>query len=122
MTTQSHSSITRAARKRMKTTGQNFTSAREDVLAILDLAEANELSFADAEAVFDDPANKLLCETCGWTVGMICPECPGCGCYNGRCSGWRHEEAAADDELAELYACDECGGDTRTPYGCECGE
>lgn len=37
-------------------------------------------------------ANDILCGTCGWTYGMICPECPGCGCCNGQCSEWRHEE------------------------------
>ncbi|GAA2798619.1 hypothetical protein GCM10010470_37260 [Saccharopolyspora taberi] len=118
--TPSHSRITRAARKRMKTTGQNFTAAREDVLAIIELAEADELSFAEAEAVFDDPANQLLCETCGWTVAMICPECTaGCGCNNGRCSGWRHAEFAGDDD--EMNSCPECGGDPSNHYSCECG-
>lgn len=121
-TTQSHSSTTRAARQRMKSTGQTFTAARQDVLAIRELAESDELSVAEAAAVYDDPANQLLCNTCGWTIGMICPECPGCGCHNGRCSGWRHEELADPDELAERYACEECGGDTRNGYDCECGE
>ncbi|MFK0252069.1 hypothetical protein [Streptomyces sp. NPDC090445] len=27
---------------------------------------------------------------------MVCPDCPGCGCYTGRCSGWRHGEYGAD--------------------------
>jgi hypothetical protein len=60
----------------------------------------------------NDPRNQLLCETCGWTVGMVCPECPGCGCYNGRCSGWRHSEY--QDEM------DAATGETRE-YDCDCG-
>lgn len=70
----------------------------------------------------NDPANQLLCETCGWTVGMVCPECPGCGCYNGQCTGWRHLEYMHEDERRDYYACDECGGDTRNHYSCTCGE
>lgn len=119
-TTRSHSSITRNARERMKATGQRYTEARADVLKIRELAEADDLTYEEAQAEYDDPANQLLCETCGWTVGMICPECPGCGCYTARCSGWRHAEFADEDELAELHACPECGGDTRNHYSCEC--
>lgn len=84
-------------------------------------------TYKDAVAYLEqernDPANQLLCETCGWTVGMICPECPGgCGCYNGRCSGWRHDEWMTEDERRELNACVECGGDTSNHYDCQCGE
>lgn len=70
-----------------------------------------------------DPGDEVLCETCGWTVGMICPECPGCGCYNGRCSGWRHEEYMDEDEAAELRElerCEECGADTSMGSYDEC--
>ncbi|MEU2086841.1 hypothetical protein ABZ569_33850 [Streptomyces albus] len=75
-----------------------------------------------------DPRNQVLCETCDWTVGMICPECPGCGCYNGRCSGWRHYEYQAEmDAATGEYGdyndgCPECGaGGGGDPYGeCVC--
>jgi hypothetical protein len=70
----------------------------------------------------NDPLNQIMCETCGWTVAMVCPECPGCGCYNRQCTGWRHEEYMHQDELADKYACEECGGDTRNHYECSCGE
>ncbi|MET7363162.1 hypothetical protein ABZS76_32660 [Streptomyces sp. NPDC005562] len=48
-------------------------------------------SYAAAKAVVDtEPRYQLLCKRCGWTLAMICPECPqGCGCESG-CSGWRH--------------------------------
>ncbi|WP_370973651.1 hypothetical protein [Amycolatopsis sp. cg9] len=115
--------LTRAARKRSSERELPYQTARTDVLAIRQLMDDGELTFDEAEAVYDDPANKLLCETCGWTVGMVCPECvPGCGCNNGRCSGWRHEEYMSDDERDELNACPDCGGDVTSPYGCECGE
>ncbi|MFF6903539.1 hypothetical protein [Streptomyces hydrogenans] len=71
-----------------------------------------------------NPLNQVLCEECDWTVGMACPECPGCGCYNGRCSGWRHEEygaqmaaATGEDADYDTGGCYECGaGDHGNPY------
>lgn len=115
--------VTRAARKRAgEHEDLSYQQAREDVITIHQMADENDLTFAEAEAVYDDPLNELLCATCGWTVGMICPECSGCGCDNSRCNGWRHEEYMDPDELAELYACVECGGDTRTGYDCQCEE
>ncbi|MGW3091575.1 hypothetical protein [Streptomyces sp. NPDC001108] len=72
----------------------------------------------------NNPRNQLLCETCGWTNGMVCPECPGCGCYNDQCSGWRHHEYADDDPDSDPYGCQECGADGGgDPYGeCCCYE
>lgn len=80
----------------------------------------------------NDPRNQTLCETCGWTVGMVCPECPGCGCYNSQCSGWRHHEYQAEMDAAtgeydpdsDPYGCEECGaGGSGDPYGeCVCDE
>lgn len=67
-----------------------------------------------------DSANHVMCNRCGWTNAMVCPECTGCGCYNLRCSGWRHAEYMTDDELAELNECPECGGDRRNDYACRC--
>ncbi|WP_433860095.1 hypothetical protein [Streptomyces kronopolitis] len=74
----------------------------------------------------NDPRRQVLCETCGWSVAMVCPECPGCGCYDGRCSGWRHSEyqAAADDydPDAGVY-CRDCGAGSSSPYDeCTCWE
>ncbi|WP_063128688.1 hypothetical protein [Nocardia fusca] len=113
--------LTRAARRRADAHEDlPYQKAREQVIVIRQLATEEEITFEQAQAIYDDPLNQLLCETCQWTVGMICPECPGCGCYNGRCSGWRHREYMHDDERDDLYACDECGGDTRTGYDCQC--
>jgi hypothetical protein len=72
---------------------------------------------------FDEVANEVACETCGWTNAMLCPECPGCGCYNDQCSGWRHEEYMTDDERAELCEqerCEECGADVSLGSYDEC--
>ncbi len=71
----------------------------------------------------NDPANQVMCRTCGWTYGMVCPECTkGCGCeYN--CTGWRHQEmrAATGDHDDDPNACPECGAGGGDPYGeCVC--
>jgi hypothetical protein len=73
----------------------------------------------------NDPRNQLLCDTCGWSVGMICPECPGCGCYTGQCSGWRHHEYSEPDYDDPDYGvyCRECGAGSSSPYDeCTCFE
>lgn len=74
----------------------------------------------------NDPANKVMCTTCGWTYGMVCPECAkGCGCEY-ECTGWRHAEMRAAtgdyDEDEDSYGCPECGaGGGGDPYGeCVC--
>jgi hypothetical protein len=76
----------------------------------------------EAEAWLADPANKVMCEDCGWTWGMICPECtPGCGCGTGRCSGWRHSEYDdPNDDEEEEHGCPECGGGYDTYEECVC--
>ncbi|MGW8357693.1 hypothetical protein [Streptomyces wedmorensis] len=71
-----------------------------------------------------DVRNQIMCDKCDWTYGMICPECPGCGCYNGECSGWRHWEYQAQMDAAtgeyDAYngdGCYECGaGQGGSPY------
>jgi hypothetical protein len=78
------------------------------------------LTHTEAAELVADSSRQVLCWTCGWTMTMMCPECPGCGCYNGRCSGWRHQEYMHEDERAELAACVECGGDLDSGYGCDC--
>ncbi len=117
--------ITRAARERQQRTGGNYTKALRAVRVIAEIAEDNDWTFDEAEAFYDDPGNEVACENCCWTYKMLCPECPGCGCYNGRCSGWRHEEYMHPDELADLNAwrneCPECGGDVTNHYDCQCG-
>ncbi|MDX3232856.1 hypothetical protein [Streptomyces sp. ME19-01-6] len=80
----------------------------------------------------NDPRNQILCEKCDWLVGMVCPECPGCGCYNDQCSGWRHDEYQAEmDAATGVYGdyddgvyCPECGaGGSGNPYEeCTCYE
>lgn len=67
----------------------------------------------------NNPLNQLLCETCGWTNRMVCPECSGCGC-DDYCSGWRHTEFAEGDPDHDTRGCPECGaGSGGNPYG-EC--
>jgi hypothetical protein len=67
----------------------------------------------------NDPRNQVLCDRCGWTGGMACPECAGCGCDHG-CTGWRHAEYDPDPE--PMSGCRECGaGGSGDPYGeCDC--
>jgi hypothetical protein len=111
-----------------------------DAIALLDHPDAGERyalceylatyagidTYKDAVAYLEqernEPANQVLCEKCGWTIGMICPECSGCGCNNHLCTGWRHKEYADDDDPAAEYdeVCEECGGNPSTPYSCEC--
>lgn len=90
---------------------------------VRELMDANDWSYDEVVAWREDPRNKSMCDRCDWTFGMICPECPGCGCYNGQCSGWRHQEYAHDDDdHYEDYGCCECGaGSGGDPYGeCTC--
>lgn len=102
-------------RARMASTGRPYVVAARDVEIITEVAAAQDCDYAEAEAEYDDPHNQLLCADCGWTVGMICPECEkGCGCEY-RCSGWRHKEwnepdddPMADDQL-DPYVCAGCG-------------
>lgn len=118
--------LTRAIRDRQTKTGKSYADARTDVLRIQELAESGEYTYDEAQQVFDDPANDVMCEICGWTYGMVCPECAGCGCDH-RCTGWRHAEFASDDADPEEYRveCEECGGsyDSRhgsNGYDCTC--
>ena len=77
----------------------------------------------------NDPANQVMCKTCGWTYGMVCPECAeGCGCEY-ECTGWRHAEMRAatgdyDEDDDNGMGCSECGaGSSGDPYGeCVCYE
>lgn len=76
----------------------------------------------------NDPRNQVMCQRCGWTGGMACPECAeGCGCAVG-CTGWRHQEMRAAtgdyDEDDHGYGCQECGaGSGNDPYGeCVCDD
>jgi hypothetical protein len=115
--------LTRAVRNRAAEKNIPYQKAHEDVLAIRILAVEDELTYDEAQAKFDDPLQQLLCDNCGWTVAMACPECsPGCGCNNLTCSGWRHLEYMTEEEEEELNACPECGGDGTSPYACACGD
>ncbi|MFJ7990358.1 hypothetical protein [Streptomyces sp. NPDC096351] len=77
--------------------------------------------------VKNDPAHQLLCEKCGWTRGMVCPECtPGCGCVTD-CTGWRHQQDGGagnevEDDSDTGWTCQECGHGEGTEYdeGCDC--
>ncbi|PZG19928.1 hypothetical protein [Nonomuraea aridisoli] len=80
--------------------GKRYTEVSAGPVSWLDGREETSL---EAVAVMTDPANQAMCERCGWTHGMVCPECSGCGYENGRCTGWRHREdpsyqEALDDE------------------------
>lgn len=117
--------LTRASRDRAKAAGTSYTKARGQLLWIQRLLDDGEFDTREeADAHVCDPANQLLCGTCEWTRGMICPECAkGCGCsYN--CSGWRHDEFGPDDFADdEERHCGECGGvDDGSGYGCSCGD
>jgi hypothetical protein len=110
-------------RARMARSGETYQQAAESVAVIHELFDGSDMfaSLADAEAWFDNPANKVMCTDCGWTFGMVCPECAkGCGCNNLTCSGWRHREFMSEDEEAVLHECPDCGGDTRNNYACQC--
>ena len=119
--------LSRAARERAQAKGILYTKAREQLLWIQQLLDDGEFDTREeADAYVSDSRNELLCEVCGWTNGMVCPECPkGCGCQVG-CTGWRHTEWSdddGDDDPADRYVdCAECGGsyDYRTGYGCAC--
>ncbi|MEU7855157.1 hypothetical protein [Nonomuraea sp. NPDC049141] len=64
--------------------GKTYMQVRDELVDWLDGREETPL---EAVAIMTDPANQILCEDCGWTMGMICPECTkGCGCET-RCSG-----------------------------------
>lgn len=91
----------------------------EAILAVME--EFDDITTrVDAVAILDDPMRQTFCEKCGWTNGMVCPECPGCGCYNGQCSGWRHAEFEEPDP-DRWYECD-CGyGGESDRHCCECG-
>ena len=114
--------LTRAARERSRATGETYTQAREALLIIRERMRETGESFQEASAHYDDPATTLLCATCGWTVGMVCPECsPGCGCVS-TCSGWRHREYSHDDDLMDDDDGDcECECGASHEYECVCG-
>lgn len=107
--------------------GETHDEARDSVQVIEDIAVEHGTSYEAAEQWYDSPGNQLMCETCGWTNNMVCPECPkGCGCETN-CTGWRHRDYMAglgsDDEPNEYeFDCDDCGGsyNSRTGYGCAC--
>ncbi|MFD6401188.1 bifunctional DNA primase/polymerase [Nocardia sp. NPDC060249] len=80
-------------------------------------------TYDEALAEMNNPLNHTFCEECGWTNGMVCPECPGCGCYNGRCTGWRHHEFAADDDEPDEddgWYCEGCGANDTAYDVCTC--
>lgn len=121
--------LTRAARDRAQATGIPYTQARQQLLWIQQLLDEGEFdTHEEADAYVSNPANQTMCGVCGWTYGMVCPECPkGCGCQTG-CTGWRHaewdeEDPDPDDDDEDRYVeCGECGGevDVHTGYGCTC--
>lgn len=99
--------------------------APEAVEAIKEIAREHGTSYDAAEAWYDAPENQVMCEDCGWTFAMVCPECAGCGCDHS-CTGWRHRDYGLDDDDDDVDRyetdCPECGGsyDSRTGYGCAC--
>jgi hypothetical protein len=119
---------TRAIRDRMAAAGERYTQAaaaldapfEPGLLSISERMQETGDSYAEAVAFLEDPANREMCDRCGWTYGMACPECPGCGCYTGRCTGWRHGEfdAGLDDDSGSY--CAECGANSH--YECTCDE
>lgn len=116
---------TRDARARAKAAGESYTTALRAVTMIRRIAAAEEISLDEAEQVYDDPGNQMLCGTCGWTMGMICPECAkGCGCVPpSECDNYRHRDWGnfdTDDDPQD-YGCPECGGGANDYVGgCIC--
>jgi hypothetical protein len=128
-----HAAAAAAARRAERVAARVALGATEDeaagqVEAIEQIAAENGTCYDDAAEWFDAPGNQVMCETCGWTWSMVCPECPkGCGCDDTGCTGWRHGEFTeydADDDDADYHQadCPDCGGsyDFRTGYGCAC--
>lgn len=85
---------------------------RHDALKILAHDDETQILLVDAittyqgvtsytsalQVIKTEPRYKVLCEVCGWSLAMICPECSrGCGCET-RCTGWRHSNYVADLE------------------------
>lgn len=120
---QSTRAHTRAVRDRMRRAGEKYTESAAAISVIHQrMAEADE-TFAEAEAWYDNPRNQLLCAQCGWTFGMICPECSkGCGCSMS-CYGWRHREFRSsddfDDDDQDPDECGGCGADGAEPCMCD---
>ena len=78
--------------------GRKVHRARAAILAIRERMDDTSESFEEPEAWIDDPANKLRCQICGWTTGMICPERPGQpGC---RGMGYSAVSGVAGDPVA----------------------
>jgi hypothetical protein len=106
----------RAVRAHMAATGLSYTAAaraldapyKPDCISISECMQENGFTYAEAVAFLEDPGNEIMCEVCGWTYKMVCPECAkGCGC-EWRCSGWRHREWNYDDD-PEPEPCYNCG-------------
>jgi hypothetical protein len=81
-------------------------------------------TYEEALAWLTDPANEVMCDRCGWTWGMVCPECAkGCGCETS-CAGWRHHDWGINDDEDDGYdhePCPECGAGGSSPYDeCQC--
>lgn len=125
-----------ARKKALASVKDMYGVKHTDAIALLDSDDCEELcgllatyadvtTYREAVAALDaqrkDPANQLLCEDCGWTVGQVCPECAkGCGCEY-QCSGWRHEEMRAatgdyDEDDSDGVYCQECGAGASSPY------
>lgn len=103
--------LTRAATA-MVMLGENFVTDYMNYCGYdVDDPETREACRADLL----DPGNQEACDRCGWTYNMLCPECPGCGCYDYSCTGWRHDESRAatgddfDDEGQPCFNCGEPG-------------
>lgn len=64
-----------------------------------------------------EPRYRMLCEVRGWSLAMICPECPrGCGCETN-CTGWRHRDYETDSFDDEYDEYDEYGFEEGSGYG-----
>lgn len=94
--------------------------ARRFEQAVDELFAESDWSRAECRAYLLDPLNETLCDDCGWSMGMVCPECErGCGCET-RCSGWRHSEYFDDDDpdSRDEFECEGCGAGHE--YHCVC--
>ncbi|THA72476.1 hypothetical protein E6R60_26460 [Streptomyces sp. A0642] len=70
-----------------------------ELVGLMEFFGGEVTTHAEAVHILDtDPRFRTLCETCGWSLSMICPECSqGCGCSTD-CTGWRHREHGSEDD------------------------
>lgn len=111
-----------ATRAALQRRAKRRRAARAFKRRVFEVWSQTGMTWAEAAAWVADPGNETMCEVCGWTYNMVCPECSlGCAC-EGNCSGWRHSEYEFDDgwdaDYADRTECEGCGAGHE--YHCVC--